>query len=149
MLRGKKWLKEFKETVADLDKVYKQAKYAVLLLADIGNKTIAGFNFVPGGFKEAIVERYSQLWPALFVQKPIAEKCALFYLEPPVAEAVLLNWGYAQELLIEMAYHVSNAKSFSVYRIEMTEDETIFVSNREREEANARLRRQRLHRRHD
>jgi len=130
MLRGKKWLKEYRDAIKDLSKAYKQARYAVLLLADMGNQRIAGFNFVPMNIERAIVEGHPRQWPALFVQKPVAEKRALFYLEPPVAEAVLLDWGYARGLLIEMAYHVSSAEPFPVYRIEMTEDETLFVLHR-------------------
>jgi len=133
MLRGRKWRKEHKEAIKDLSKTYKQVKYAVLFLADMGNETIAQFNFVAGTIEEAIVEGHpGSWWPVLFVQEPIAEKQALFYLEPSVAEAVLLNWGYAQELLIAIANHTSNAKPIPVYRIEMTENETIFVLNRER-----------------
>jgi len=48
MLRGKKWLKECKATVKDPSKAYKQAKFAVLLLADMANETIAESNFVSG-----------------------------------------------------------------------------------------------------
>jgi len=127
MLRGKEWLREYKKTIKDLSKIYKQARYAVLLLADMGNETIAQYNFVSGEIAEAIVEGYRRSWPALFVQKPVAGKRAIFYVEPPVAEAVLLDWGYAQGLLIEMCYRISDAEPPPVYRVEMTEDETIFV----------------------
>jgi len=65
----------------------------VRLLADMGDETIAGFNFVSMNIERAIVERHPRRWPALFVQKPVAEKHALFYIELPVAEAVLLDWG--------------------------------------------------------
>jgi len=127
MLRGKKWLEEYRETIKDLSKTYKQARYAVLLLADMGNETIAGFNFASMNIERAIVEGQPRLWPALFVQKPVAEKCALFYIEPLVAEAVLLDWGYARGLLIEMCFRASKVEPYPVYRVEMTEDKTIFV----------------------
>jgi len=45
MLRGKEWLRGYKEIIKGLSKIYKQARYAVLLFADMGNETIAGFNF--------------------------------------------------------------------------------------------------------
>jgi len=81
MLKGKGWLKEHKGAFKDLSKTYKQAKYAVLLLADMGNETIEEFNFVSGTIEEAIVEGNSRSWwPVLLVQEPTEKSKRSFTL---------------------------------------------------------------------
>jgi len=125
MLRGKKWLKAHKATVKDPSKAYKQAKYAVLLLADMGNETIAQCNF--WGNRRSHRRRVSPVMASPLRPKACCGEARDLYVEPPVAEAVLLDWGYAQGLLIEMCYRISDAEPPPVYRVAMTEDETIFV----------------------